>query len=293
MLGLELGVPLGLASALCFGVGDFVSQRVTQARGWLATAIWLQAASVPLLVVLGLLESGIPRLDQDLVLALFGLGLLNIVGTVGLYRSFEVGKLSVVSPIVSAFAAVTVVLALVLGKPPTLPVLVGLAVTLLGVVLTSVARDGSGRGGRRSLQRGAGIGWALMGALGFGSAFYFLDDVVSRLGPMWPLVGLRLVGLPALYVFLRSRGSRLGTPGNLSPLVITGALLDTGGLVGYTAGIQVGNVAVVAVLASLYSVITVYLARLRLEERVAPSQWLGIVAILCGVGWVTYQAYGT
>lgn len=293
MLGLELGVPLGLGSALCFGVGDFVSQRVTRARGWLETALWLQGASLPLLVAIGLLESGIPSLDGGLLLALLGLGLLNMIGTIGLYRSFEVGKLSVVAPIVSAFAAVTVLLAVLLGKPPTLPVLFGLAVTLFGVVLTSVARDGPPRNGRASLQRGAGIGWAMMGALGFGAAFYFLDDAVSHLGPVWPLVALRVVGIPLLYLFLRSRGKRLGTPTGLWPLVVAGTLLDIGGLVGYTAGIRVGNVAVVAVLASLYSVVTVYLARRRLEESLASWQWVGILAILSGVGWVTYQAYGT
>jgi drug/metabolite transporter (DMT)-like permease len=66
------------------------------------------------------------------------------------------------------------------------------------------------------------------------------------------------------------------------------ALLDSAGIVAFTAGALRGNVAVVAVLASSFAAVTVVLAQIRLRERLAPWQWLGVVAIVAGVAATTY-----
>jgi drug/metabolite transporter (DMT)-like permease len=59
--------------------------------------------------------------------------------------------------------------------------------------------------------------------------------------------------------------------------------LDTGGNVLFAAASQHGLLSVVSVLASLYPVVTVLLARIALGERVQVSQDIGIVATLAGV----------
>jgi drug/metabolite transporter (DMT)-like permease len=46
---------------------------------------------------------------------------------------------------------------------------------------------------------------------------------------------------------------------------------------------RIEQVAVVSVLGSLYGAVTVALAAIFLEERIAPLQWTGIVAIFLGV----------
>jgi drug/metabolite transporter (DMT)-like permease len=60
--------------------------------------------------------------------------------------------------------------------------------------------------------------------------------------------------------------------------------LDTGGNVLFAAAASThGLLSVVSVLASLYPVVTVLLARITLGERVQLSQDVGIVATLAGV----------
>jgi O-acetylserine/cysteine efflux transporter len=48
-------------------------------------------------------------------------------------------------------------------------------------------------------------------------------------------------------------------------------------------GMQVEQVAVVSVLASLYGAVTVGLAAIFLREHISRRQWFGIVAIFAGI----------
>src|SRR5918911_269272 len=69
---------------------------------------------------------------------------------------------------------------------------------------------------------------------------------------------------------------------DLPALVAIGAL-DTGGNVFFAAASESGLVSVVSILASLYPVVTVLLARAVLHERVDRSQELGIMLALAGI----------
>jgi uncharacterized membrane protein len=49
------------------------------------------------------------------------------------------------------------------------------------------------------------------------------------------------------------------------------------------AGLSIGHVSVVSVMASLYGAITVLLSWIFLRERIERSQWFGIVLIFAGI----------
>jgi drug/metabolite transporter (DMT)-like permease len=72
---------------------------------------------------------------------------------------------------------------------------------------------------------------------------------------------------------------------HLVALVLIG-LLDTGGNVLFALASTLGLISVVAVLASLYPVVTVLLARWALHERPARSQLIGVGAALSGVALI-------
>ena len=67
------------------------------------------------------------------------------------------------------------------------------------------------------------------------------------------------------------------------PVLASIGILDTGGNVFFAAASAKGLVSVVSILASLYPVVTVLLARAVLHERVHRSQELGIVLALAGI----------
>jgi drug/metabolite transporter (DMT)-like permease len=68
------------------------------------------------------------------------------------------------------------------------------------------------------------------------------------------------------------------------------AVLDTGANVAYNIGVAESLIAVVSVLSSLFTAVTVLLAWALLRERLSRRQWLGVALILLGVALVSLPA---
>ncbi len=300
-MGVYGGIAAGLIAASGFGVADFMAQGLARRYGWLRTMLWLQMASLPVLSAIAFFVTGPSALtgESGAWISLLLYGVSNTIGTFGLYRAFQVGTVSVVSPIASAFGAATVLVALLAGYPPHASLWPGLILTVLGISVTSMVRE-QGQGGPR-FRRSLGVGWALLSALAFGVSFYGLAPMSEAMGPFWPVAGFRLTSLLMVFMCLRwasrnsavrsfaalDQGSGLWNSGDslrLSALVV----LDSGSMVIYSLGTSSAHVGVVAVLASLFSAVTVLLAQIVLKERLAWWQWCGILAIFVGVAWVSY-----
>jgi drug/metabolite transporter (DMT)-like permease len=97
---------------------------------------------------------------------------------------------------------------------------------------------------------------------------------------------MRIVAVPCLlaltFAFGRARPTR-----RLWPILIGAGIFDTVATFLYAAATTHGLLSVVAVLASLYPVVIVVLARVFLHERVARPQLVGVAIALAGVALVS------
>ena len=275
----------GLGAALCLGVGDYLARHLTVAHGW-RRAVWLvQLWSLVPVTIAALLVDGPPALSGRALALAVGLGVSYSIGIVALYRGLARGPISLVSPIASTFAVVTVGLSACFGRAPTPMVLVGLAVATAGVVVAAAPRE---RGTETSQRPGSGVVWALVSSLSFGATFYAIAGGVATLGVLWPLVGIRITCAGLLSALVAGERRPLQRPaGSVAVIAVAVAALDSGGVILYTIGTTLGHVAVVAVLSSLFAVVTVILAQLRMRERLAAWQWVGVVLVLAGVAWTS------
>jgi drug/metabolite transporter (DMT)-like permease len=99
----------------------------------------------------------------------------------------------------------------------------------------------------------------------------------------WALLVARLTAVAAFAaIFLARRQPLAVRPAELPVLALIGALI-IGADAMYAVATTEGLLSVVAVLSSLYPVVTIALARIVLDERIARPQQLGIAAALCGV----------
>jgi drug/metabolite transporter (DMT)-like permease len=158
-VALNLGVPLGLGSGLCWGAADFFGGVQSRRLPALTVAFWSQLAGALALAVALAIEGASPTPVG------FAWGLAAGVGSgcalVLFYRSLAEGTMSVVAPVSACGAIVPVAAALLTGDEPGALAGLGVLAAIIGVVLVSRTHTaqqpgGSGKAGASSGPGGSG-----------------------------------------------------------------------------------------------------------------------------------------
>jgi drug/metabolite transporter (DMT)-like permease len=310
---LNLGIPLGLSSGLCWGAADFFGGIQSRRLPALTVAFWSQlAGALGLAVALAIEGAGPagsgfgPSLGPGDALGLgpavawavesgVAWGLAAGVGSgcalVLFYRGLAEGTMSVVAPISACGAVVPVAAAVLTGNQPGALAALGILAAITGVVLVSRPRPRPPSTGT-PVRSGRVVAMALGSALGFGLFYVFVDVGTAAAGtsgsnssPLWVIAGARTSSLAILStIALFSRRSALRWPGRRIGAVALVGIGDTGANLLFAYAATTGNLAVVGVLGSLYPVATVILARWLLGERLSGGQNAGVVLALTGVG---------
>lgn len=237
------------------------------------------AAFAALMLVLGRWPViSLPLILWGLLLAAVGAGSLML-----LYRGLALGPMAVVSSIGGAYAAVTVVLAvLFLGERLVPAQTVAIGVTFAGVILASTdLRQLVATLARPS----AGVRIGFIAMLGFGFWGLFLALAVRSFDGLAIVLVSRIAGAALMLgaVLLRRAppppDRRRGTLG----LVLAVGIFDTIANVSYALGFEAGYASIVATVGALYPVVTTALAILLLRERLAPNQYAGVGVLVLGL----------
>jgi len=213
-------------------------------------------------------------------------GFAGVLGISALYRGLAVGRMGVVAPTTGVLAAVIpVVVGFATEGVPDPMVVAGIVTALVAVVLVTRAPT------HEDDERPSGAGWALLSGVMIG-LFNVCIGQLSGDGALLPLVVVRLVQsicLVAAILLLRQpwRVDR----DLLAKLVLVG-VLDMTGNAAFILAAQTGQLAIAAVLSSLYPVTTVILAIALLRERVTRGHLVGIgltavAIVLIGLGTAT------
>ena len=264
---------LALAAAASWGVGDFLGGLKSRSLNPVAILIVAQPIGLTLLAIWVAVRGQRPPGSEVLWACLAAV--LGTTGLIAFYKGMAAGALSIVAPIAGAGAAIPVIWGLAHGDHPSGYQELGFAAALIGVVLASFERR------PEAARLAAGVGWAVIAMLAFG-AYYIPMHEASHGDFLWAAFVFRLTSttlIAAAWLVLRPPSARRAD----LPVLASIGILDTGGNVFFAAASAKGLVSVVSILASLYPVVTVLLARAVLHERVHRSQELGIVLALAGI----------
>jgi drug/metabolite transporter (DMT)-like permease len=270
----EAATGLALGSSLVYGGSDFLGGLKSRSLPLLSVLLISQgSALVPLALVALAIGEGPPGGEYLLYGVLAGLA--EAVGLAALYRGLAVGAMSLVAPIAATAPVVPVVAAAALGELPGPGQAAGIALAVAGVALLSLQRPGP------SQNVGVSVTFGLLTAVGFGG-FLVAMDAASEGGVQWALMLARISSVAAFTAVYLVRRPRLAVArSDLPVLVLIGVLIVAADAMFAVASTK-GLLSVVAVLSSLYPVVTMALARIYLQERLMRVQQLGVVATLCG-----------
>jgi drug/metabolite transporter (DMT)-like permease len=277
-----LAVALGLSSAVCWGLADFLGGLQSRSVRVLAVLLVSQAAGlIVIAVALAIAQPDFPPVGDLWPPA--AAGLAGALALSAFYRALAIGNMSIVAPISSTGAALPVIVGIATGDRPSAVQVLGIVAAVGGVVLASRELD-EDRAATAAPAR-ASVALALMAALGFGAFFIGMKAGADASVP-WALFAARAASVTAVLAGVVALSVPLPTaPRRLRALVLVG-LLDAGANGLYAAAATEGLLSVVAVLGALYPVSTVLLARAVLGERVRRIQEVGIVTALAGVALI-------
>ena len=269
---------LALGASLAWGVADFVGPWQGRTLGALRVMLWAQFGGV---AFLGVVVAALGRGPHDWAVLWAVLAALS--GTLGLYayyRAMATGTMSVVAPIAGASAIVPVLFGLATGDKPRAGQLAGIGAAILGVALASREQQADGK------RLTAGVGLALLAAIGFG--FYFPPmHAAGAADPWWSSFIFRVTACVIVLAAVAIRRPTIRLGGGPLLIVVGVGIGDTVGNLLFAASSAHGIVSLTSVLASLYPIVTVVLAAIVIKERIAGLQRVGVLLTLVGVALIS------
>ncbi|MCA9894465.1 MAG: DMT family transporter [Anaerolineae bacterium] len=286
-----MDVVWGLVAAFGWGWSLFLSRLPMRSVGMIRATAVAESFSFLLLTVF-MLNSGTlaslmhPNLADDWLYALIILA-INGLANLLMFIAIDIGVMAIVVPITSAYAVFITLFDILDGAVLATGQYVGIALAIIGVVLITMPRRKSPI---RHDQRGQILGMvaAVAASLLYGYSYWATGThVVPVMGSITPIWIGRICTLMALAIYARWRWHRKAAYGQfnwrIGLLIMLYASLDMGAFIANNVGYTVGSVTIVSVLASLYSAITVILARIFYGEYLSRLQWSAVAMILIGV----------
>jgi drug/metabolite transporter (DMT)-like permease len=285
-----MGILLGVATAVAWGSSDFLARFATRKVGSLRAVLGMQAWGALFVTILLLFARNWGHLFDGSgwqpwawgILA----GVINTFSMLALYRSFEIGKLSLVAPVSASYPTLTVILSVISGERLSTQRALGMTAALLGIILVATGEKASNDDRDAPKSRGiAGLGWAIAAALGFGVLFWLLGTrIIPRTGALPSVWLIRVTGTAITLSLVIANKIPMRIKNQRTSAQVYGmGCMDTAAFAFSNLGMKLEQVAVVSVLGSLYGAVTVAFASILLKERIAPPQWTGIIAIFLGV----------
>jgi uncharacterized membrane protein len=277
-----IAIALGLAASLSWGVADFIGGLQSRRMPVVAVVLGSQLAGLALVAtIVAIRGEPLPGGDFVVYAALSSVG--GIVGLTAFYKALSIGAMGVVAPLSSTAAVIPLVVGIASGERPSALQGFGVAVAIVGVILASREAGEEAKGSGAVAE---GAWFALVSAVGFG-CFFLAIDRASEDDVLWAVCVNRGVSVSLLGLALLAIRPKVGLrPADMRTLAVVG-VLDIAANVFFAIGSTKGLLSVVAVLASLYPVVTVVLARVVLGERLDVVQRVGAALALAGVAMIS------
>jgi len=281
-----LSIIFGLLAMLGWGVGDFFGAISSRKIGSVKTYFWMRVLGTVLASPFLLISQERSSWQLWFFIPLFISGVLDFIGTISFYNGFNIGNLSVVSPIASSWSVITIILSLIfLNERLSLFQLLAILLIVLGIWLVSFNFNQFFKLRKVDLLKGGKEGLIAMFMWGI-MAFLFIFP--SKLSASWFLpIMVHRCFLIAIILFysLIFKQSLLITDDkfkNIKFLLVIG-ILDLMANFSLNFGAIIGKVSIISPVSSAFGAVTALLGIIFLKEKISASQIFGIISVVGGI----------
>jgi drug/metabolite transporter (DMT)-like permease len=281
-----LPILAGVATALFFAASALAAARASRLAGSGPAVAGVMIVGLVVIGPVALILTPLPVSPavpaESFLWAVVGGG-ANVAGLLLIYRALRIGAVGIVSTIASTEGALAAVISVLAGQalaPGSAP---ALALIAIGVMLAATGgghevEDGVVIDRARSL-RAAGI--AAGAATMFGLGLFTIGHASATLPAAWIVLVGRVVGVVGVGVPLLLTG-RLRLPRAAWPYVALSGCMEVAGYSLYAVGAR-EDIALTAVLASMFAPLAAVAAFVLFRERLAPRQIAGIGVAVVGI----------
>lgn len=287
---LTIATLCGLGAAVSWGVTDFFSKKGIDVIGSKYASVYYVLVQLLFAFPLLLLDSSIPDLTLSSISYAAIFGFLGFIITILMFSAYQIGRVSVLNPITSAYGAVTSIVSYFIfheyfGWEKALII----GVIIAGIIMVSVdikdLKDGFQKG-----DIAKGIPQIIVVFLVIGAYLPFYDKLLENNG--WPILVI-LISIFEVLIFIFYLGFKeikkvFSFKWNEYKFVVLGGVFQSIGNILLAVGfVYTNSISIVTTLSTIYPVILVLLGYYFLKEKLATNQYVGIALIILGVIGVT------
>jgi len=270
---------LALFASLSWGTSDFLAGiEARRMTSWAVALVSMAAAAGGGLVALAVARPPAPT--GAVVAALVAGGVCSGMSAITYYFALKVTRMSITSPILAGAALLPVAWGLARGEKPSTLAMVGIAVTIGGIIV--VSRPGGDKDDAHPRTTLKGVLLALAGSA-FAGVLVITLDYGAASDPLWAATVIRCSAalLCAVWVAAARPALRLRRRG-VWVVAVAGLMVVLANLL-FAQATTLADLSVVAVLGWLSPAVTMVYAWVLLHERMRPLQRVAAAAVLAGV----------
>lgn len=277
-----ISILFALISYVGWAIGDILLVIIARRMGGYSTAFWTYLIGILIgSIFVPFYFYELSHLTPHIFALNLLLGLLLISGWVAFNEALRIANPSLVGTISSSFAALTVILSIIIFKEPITPTQVtAIIIMFIGLLMATLDISELKKG--KLLNRG--ILLAVFTMLSWGVAYALIRIPIQVVGWFWTGYTYALLS-PVILLFMRIRKIPLRKPSssNALSLLLLCTIFLASAEYSFNFAISKGYASIVAPIAASYPTLFVVIAFFVFKDKISKQQIAGVITTLAGI----------
>lgn len=279
-MDISYGIFFGTIAMVSWGASDFFVTKSARGCDPFNAFLWSQIFALGLMFLIFYKFFKLPDFSIAIIDLLLVSGIFTVLANLSFYKSLRLGKVSIVMPVASCWAVITVFLSLIFLKQSLTSLrAIGVTLAITGAILVSFKWKDL----LRLKNHAGGVKYAIIAALAYGADFVIIDLVANEIGWFLPIFFIGFITACYLLAYAGVAGKDISFPKNVSIFILLVGILDTVAYLSYSSSVTLEYGAVVAPIAAASPAVSIFLARIFFKEKLEINQEIGMVSVLAGL----------